>query len=45
MKPFYDTLNWVLFMSFILALVFVFKGDPSLWTLLHAKVMAWAKGA
>lgn len=29
----------LLFLAFCLVLVFLFKGNPSLWDLLHAKAM------
>ncbi len=34
-----EVLSTILFFAFMLAIVFLFHGEPSLWDLLHARAM------
>lgn len=34
-----DALETILFLCFVLVLVFLFRGDPSVWDLLHARAL------
>ncbi len=43
MKAFLESVAVVVFVAFALALVFLLQGEPSLWDVLHAKAMAWAR--
>jgi len=45
MKTLLETLSEILFYAFILALFFVFDGEPDLWDKLHDQAMGSAKPA
>lgn len=42
MKDLFELLTLVGLILLVLGLFFLFRGDPDLWDLLHAKAMAWA---
>lgn len=45
MKDLVDIIEIILTVALILALVFLFKGEPDLWDLAHRAAMAHFKGA
>lgn len=39
MKKLLETISFILFVMFVLALVLLFQGDPDLWDIIHQNLM------